>query len=108
MVKIVNIHHKVPYDIYIGRPRKGMGYNKFANPFPINDSIGETRDIVIQKHRKHLWQQIKSGEITKDELLAMEDKTLGCFCNYPSQNCHGSNFIKALEWIKKEMDNKNV
>ena len=39
MVKIVNIHHKVPYDIYIGRPKKGMGYNKFANPFPINDSI---------------------------------------------------------------------
>jgi hypothetical protein len=102
MTRIVNIHHKVPFDIYIGRARSGAPVNKFANPFPINDAIGHTREVVIDMHRRYLWEQILRNEITKEELLAMEDKVLGCFCNWPHQHCHGENFIKAIAWAKKE------
>ena len=75
MTSVVNIHKDKNYDVYIGRSGKGR-HNKYGNPYPIDDSIGETRDIVIAKHKVHLWNQIKSGEITIDELLAMEDKTI--------------------------------
>lgn len=75
MTSFVNIHKDKNYDIYIGRSGKGR-YNKYGNPYPINDSIGETRDVVIAKHKIYLWNQIKSGEITIDKLVSMDGKTL--------------------------------
>lgn len=82
---IVNIHTKAKFDIYIGRSKKGEPKNKYSNSC------------------KHLWNQIKSGEITIAELIEMDGKVLGCFCNYDKgQNCHGSNFIKAIEWVRSK------
>lgn len=68
---------KSHYDIYIGRP------SKWGNPF----SIGKdgTRNEVIQKYEKWIWQQddlisaIKNGEL--------HDKILGCWC--APLPCHG-------------------
>jgi hypothetical protein len=94
MTSVVNIHKDKNYDIYIGRLGKGR-YNKYGNPYPIDYSIGETRDIVIAKHKVHLWNQIKSGE------------KLGCFCNWPDQNCHGNNFIAAINWAKQQKGKNN-
>lgn len=106
MTSVVNIHKDKNYDIYIGRLGKGR-YNKYGNPYPIDNSIGETRDIVIAKHKVHLWNQIKSGEITIDELVLMDGKKLGCFCNWPEQNCHGNNFIAAINWAKQQKGKNN-
>lgn len=97
---IVNVHTKKPYDIYIGRAAKGQSKNKYANPFPIDVEKGETREIVIAKHKVHLWGQIKSGEISLDDLILMDGKVLGCWCDWPRQKCHGDNFIAAIKWAK--------
>lgn len=88
--KVVN-KYKEDYDIYIGRG------SKWGNPF----AIGEhgTREDVIEKYRVYLWEQIKKGNITKEDLYELNGSVLGCFCN--PQACHGDVLIKALEWSLK-------
>jgi len=88
--RVVN-KYKEDYDIYIGRG------SKWGNPF----SIGKdgTREEVIEKYRLHLWEQIKSGEVTKESLHELNGAVLGCFCK--PQACHGDVLLKALEWSLK-------
>lgn len=88
--KVVN-KYKEDYDIYIGRG------SKWGNPF----GIGEhgTREDVIEKYRLYLWEQIKKGNITKEDLHELNGSVLGCFCK--PQACHGDVLLKALEWSLK-------
>ena len=37
MCKVVNMY-KEEYDVYIGRSRRGEPYNKWCNPYKIDDS----------------------------------------------------------------------
>jgi hypothetical protein len=88
---VVNIY-KESYDIYIGRGRGSM----WGNPY----NIGEygAREEVIELYKMHLWKQIKQGKITREDLLALDGKRLGCFCK--PQACHGDVIVKAVEWVK--------
>ena len=100
-VKVVNMY-KEPYDIYIGRARKNEPYNLWCNPFKIDESKGETRDIVIERFRLYLWEQIKTNSITIKDLKELEGKTLGCFCK--PKTCHGDIIARAVEWALKQDD----
>lgn len=82
--------YKEEYDIYIGRG------SKWGNPY----AIGEhgTREDVIDAFRVYLWEQMKFGRITKEDLLELDGKRLGCFCK--PQACHGDVISKAVEWAK--------
>jgi len=64
--------YKEDYDVYIGRG------SVWGNPF----AIGEhgTREEVIELYRAHLWKMLKKGSITKQDLLDLDGKRLGCFC----------------------------
>lgn len=93
MCIVVN-KYKEDYDIYIGRG------STWGNPWPINEEIGDTREIVIEKYRHYLWNKIKSGEVTIDQLLALDGKRLGCFCK--PKACHGDTIAAAVEWAKKQ------
>ena len=94
---VVNIHHKVAYDVYIGKARKGDAPNIWGNPFTINTKTGDTREVVIEKHRKQLWNSLIDGTIKVSELLSLKGKTLGCFCS--PNPCHGDNYVKAIEFL---------
>lgn len=94
-VKVVNMY-KEPFDIYIGRSKRGQPHNKWCNPYPIDESKGQTREVVIQKFREHLWKMIKTGSITIQELKEMDGKILGCFCK--PKSCHGDIIKAAIEW----------
>lgn len=94
MCRVVNLY-KEPYDVYIGRAKKGET-SLWGNPFVIGKD-GD-RDEVIEKYRHWLWQQLKSGRITKADILSLDGKTLGCFCK--PQKCHGDILVAALEWVK--------
>lgn len=59
------------YDVYIGRG------SKWGNPFVMKSEAD--RERVIEQFREHLWELIKTGVITKDELRALDGKRLGCF-----------------------------
>lgn len=89
---VVNKHYQ-EYDVYIGRG------SLLGNPFPINESIGETRAVVIEKYRKWLWKEIQKGNINTEYLKSLDGKRLGCFC--APAPCHGDVIIKAIEWLKE-------
>lgn len=93
MCRVVN-KFKEPYDIYIGRG------SVWGNPFSIDEKNGETREVVIEKYRQHLYQQLLKGEITVKQLLALDGKTLGCFCK--PKACHGDVIARAVEWAKRD------
>lgn len=87
MCTVVN-KYKEDFDIYIGRG------SKWGNPFPISGE--NSREKVIDEYRFYLWSQIKSGEVTTDDLLSLNGKRLGCFCK--PKPCHGDVIKKAVEW----------
>ena len=90
MACIVVNKYKEEYDIYIGRG------SKWGNPYVIGEH--GTREDVIDTFRIYLWEQMKSGRITKEDLLELDGKRLGCFCK--PQACHGDVIAKAVEWVK--------
>ena len=92
-VRVVN-KFKEPYDVYIGRG------SPWGNPFPIDDATGETREVVIEKYRSHLFNQVKIGEVTIAQLINLDGKTLGCFCK--PKACHGDVIANAVEWAKRD------
>jgi hypothetical protein len=92
MCKVVN-KYKESYDIYIGRG------STWGNPYAINESVGDTRDVVIEKYRTHLFNQLKQGNIKVEQLRELNGKTLGCFCK--PKPCHGDIIVKAVEWAMK-------
>ena len=90
MACIVVNKYKEEYDIYIGRG------SKWGNPYVIGEH--GTREDVIDTFRIYLWEQMKSGRITKEDLLELDGKRLGCFSK--PQACHGDVIAKAVEWVK--------
>lgn len=89
MCRVVN-KYKESYDVYIGRG------SIWGNPFAINESVGDTRDVVIEKFRKHLFSQLVEGKIKIEQLRELDGKTLGCFCK--PKACHGDIIVAAVEW----------
>jgi hypothetical protein len=95
MCKVVNLY-KESYDVYIGRPRSGEDTSIWANPFKIH--CEDDRGEVIENYRESLWKQIQTGVVTKEMLINLDGKTLGCFCK--PKACHGDVIIKAVKWAK--------
>lgn len=90
--------------VYIGRQMPGLTGSKFANPFKITEE--EPRDVVITKYKIWLWQQIKTGKITLEDLLELENKNLVCFCKQEGKEvaCHGDVLLSAVSWARKKFD----
>lgn len=91
-VRVVN-KYKEPYDVYIGRG------SIWGNPYKLTSE--DNRNKVIEEYRKHLWEQLKTGDITKQDLLALDGKTLGCFCK--PKKCHGDVIAAAVKWAKETL-----
>lgn len=89
MTTVVNRKDE-PFDVYIGRG------SIWGNPFKIGGL--DSRADVVAKHKVYLWKQIKSGTITRDMLLSLEGKKLGCYC--APMACHGDNLVLAIKWAK--------
>lgn len=112
-MKVLNFYHlgKVipPGAEYIGRamPHYGLKASKFANPFKLKD--GEPRGSTIQRYKEWLWEQIRSGKITLEDLLSLENKDLVCFCKQPNKEvaCHGDVLVAAVSWARKEWDKRH-
>ena len=96
MCRVVNLKHAA-YDVYIGRAGKGMR-SDWGNPFVIGRD--GTRAEVIAKYKQLLWQRIKSGEVSIPDLLALDGKTLGCFCKPAA--CHGDVIAAAVACAKEQ------
>ncbi|MOA47643.1 hypothetical protein D3C78_1702960 [compost metagenome] len=79
---VVNKHHKVPYDIYIGRG------SIYGNPFSHMDGTKalykvDTREEAIEKYREWVVNQ---PDIINN-LHKLKGKVLCCYCKPAA--CHG-------------------
>jgi hypothetical protein len=81
--KIINIHHKEKYDVYIGRG------SKWGNPFIMGKD--GNRESVIAKYREYI---LEKKELL-DDLKELKGKILGCYCKPLS--CHGDILIELTE-----------
>lgn len=84
-----------PDIIYIGRG------SRWGNPHPMTDSRDhDERVYVIEAYRQWLWNQIRRGKVTKEDLIALDGKRLACYCS--PQACHGDVLVAAIKWAKGE------
>lgn len=106
--KIVHCKSGKPYDQYIGRSSyKDNG--KFGNPWVIGTH--GTREEVIEKYDRWLRTGENFGNLSAtperrneilENLMELEGKVLGCWCNYPIEACHGEVLIALINEQKKE------
>lgn len=108
-MKVLNFYHLgkvIPEGAtYIGRamPHFGLKASKFANPFKLKDD--EPRGSTIQRYKEWLWEQIRQGKITLEDLLELEGQNLVCFC--APQACHGDVLVAAVQWARREWDKRH-
>lgn len=96
--------YKEPYTIFIGRG--SMWGNTFSHKDGTKAQFRvETREEAIESYRNWLWVQIRSGKITKEQILALDGEVLGCYCK--PQACHGDILVKAIDYFKGVKSNGN-
>lgn len=88
-----------PNSIYIGRPsyKWGLKGSKFQNPYSLDKY---SREVAIEKYKKWLWNEIKIGHITIQELANMEGFDLVCYCS--PKPCHGEVLLAAIKWASNQ------
>ncbi len=92
-------------NVYIGRggvvfidgSRYPTKSSIWANPYKV-DKDGD-RDKVIRKYKKYIKEEIASGNIKVEALLALKHKTLGCWC--APEACHGDVLLKLIKKYSK-------
>jgi len=97
MIKVVNVkNYKEGLGEYIGRP------SILGNPFVIGKD--GSRDEVIEKYRRWLWDEFKRGGKVRDELERLCKKVkdgnelvLMCWC-WPLR-CHGDVIKRCIDWM---------
>jgi aminoglycoside phosphotransferase family enzyme len=104
-MKMIHVENKKTYQgegVYIGRP------SLIGNPYRIG--AHGTREHVIARYRKWLWQQIKQqGEVYR-ELCRLADEarkgdlTLICWCKEQGRDvaCHGDIVSAAILWLNSQ------
>ncbi len=108
MTSVVNVYHKVPYDIFIGRLDQD---EHWGNPFShLKNSralvILPTRDEAINAFDEWLdgtaYQEVEPRR--RLWILAnikyLKDKKLACFC-YPKK-CHGNSLAKRADSCQED------
>lgn len=105
-MKIVHCR-KCDYTQYIGRPKAGLPWN-FGNPFVIG--VDGNREEVIWKFDNwlDLGNNFSNKDATEerrqwilDNIYTLKDKTLGCFCDFPHEDCHGRILMKNYYRLSK-------
>lgn len=96
--RVVNLR-KEPFEAYVGRPGKGQdGY--YGNPIRMNDVCFLCQEIhtdggsTIPCFRVYFMYRLENDVEFRDRVLALKDKTLGCFCK--PKPCHGD---VIAEWL---------
>jgi hypothetical protein len=100
-MRVLNFYHigkVIPENaIYIGRANRqfNLAQSKFANPFPITQTC--SRPESVDKYRFWLYDQLKKGVITKQDILNLQGNDLCCYC--APLPCHGDILVKAVNFL---------
>lgn len=104
-MKVLNFYKeglKIPDNaIYIGRKsyKHNLPESKYHNPFKLSE--GEAREATIERYRQYLWKEVRSGNITVEELASLYGKDLVCYC--APNPCHGDVLLSAIKWAKDKI-----
>jgi hypothetical protein len=90
--EVVNIHHD-EFDVRIDRK------TRWGNPFPMRSEKDRAR--VIAQYRDWLWEEIKAGRITLEDLAALHGRRLACHC--APKACHGDVLAAAAAWAHRQL-----
>lgn len=102
-------------NVYIGRKLVVFIDGK---RFPPNDSIWAnpykigkdgTRNEVIEKYKKYILEKINSGSITREQLMQLAGKNLGCWCKSSGNEslpCHGDVLVSIYNNFMSEILDK--
>lgn len=96
---VVNIHSGADYDVYMGRPGRGVP-GPFGSPFGRKLFLrGEVRDEIIRKHADWFHQQVSIDLAFLGRVLALRGKRLGCFC--APKPCHADVIAKFVNHVEE-------
>ncbi len=112
-MKVLNFYHVgkiIPQGaIYIGRsmPHMGLERSKYANPFKVVKSGTKeeqlaARHTAVQSYRRWLFNEIKKGSITLEELSELRHYDLVCFCE--PLECHGHVLRNAVHYACTQLN----
>ena len=101
MTTVINIRIDNHYDVYIGRPCRGIA-GPFGNPVVINevcpvcDEIHTKAADTIPCYKEYLEWRVDCDSEFRQLILELKGKVLGCFCK--PRDCHGDIIV---EWLEK-------
>ena len=78
---------------------------KWGNPFRIGP--GQDAGQAVARYRVHLWQRIRAGEISLEELAALAPCWLACWC-VGSHACHAEVLARAAAWASEHLAQRAV
>lgn len=102
---VVNLRDTSDYDVYIGRPGKGLsGY--FGNPLKLGVLCPEcglfhARGGTIACFERWFLRRLSADAIYRDCVLSLQGKRLGCFCK--PKACHGDVIAR---WVNAQTEPK--
>lgn len=97
---IVN-KYKSDYDVDI------MRGTVWGNPYLLTDPTDNAvRRECIALYKDHLKEQIRAGIITKDMLLELHGKRLGCCCK--PRACHGDVLADLVNRLYERTNNRRL
>ena len=74
---------------------------KWGNRFVIGRD--GRREQVVARYRAELWRRIRAGDVSLEELAALDGKWLACHC-VPKRPCHAEVLARAAAWAASELD----
>lgn len=91
MCTVVN-KYKSDFDVLI------MRGSRWGNPFVLEDTKDDAaRAECIKKFKQKFIADIRAGIITKDDLLSLYGKRLGCCCH--PKTCHGDVIAEVVNKV---------
>ena len=72
---------------------------KWGNPFRVTSRL--THAEAVARYRVHLWQRIRAGEVSLEELARLDGCWLACWCAGDGHPCHGEVLERAAAWAAR-------
>ena len=79
---------------------------KWGNPFRIGP--GQDAGQAVARYRVHLWQRIRAGEVSLEELAELAPCWLACWCVGGDKPCHAEVLARAAAWASDRLAERNT
>ena len=79
---------------------------KWGNPFRI--CSGQNAEQAVARYRVHLWERIRAGEVTLEDLAELESCWLACWCSGDGHPCHGEVLERAAAWASDRLAQRDA